>query len=124
MRFGQAFGSDLDAIFQSPPIATVLDRRSLRLRAKTHEVAESSTPEVFRRLEDLLVQNLNTHNPGGRLDWERLAGCWVLRPPAAASEAVVVFVGDAFIGMHLRIPVCHGQFGRHYTVQPCCTLVG
>lgn len=54
---------------------------------------------MFLRLEDLVVHNLNDkHKPGRRLDWESVAGCWVLRPPAEASQAVVVFVGDVFLG--------------------------
>lgn len=74
-------------------------RPCVRTGASSDDAALVSTPEVFRRLEDLVVRNLNDKDtPGGRLDWESVAGCWVLRPPAGASQAVVVFVGDAFLG--------------------------
>lgn len=37
--------------------------------------------------------------PGSRLDWEEVEGCFVLRPPnGEAPEAVVHFLGGAFVG--------------------------
>eukprot|EP00892_Ulva_mutabilis_P006454 jgi/Ulvmu1/4180/UM019_0159.1 len=73
--------------------------QSFRLDASSNQNSSSCTPEVFRRFENLLVRNLNdAHTPGARLDWASVAGCWTLRPPDAVAEAVVVFVGDAFVG--------------------------
>lgn len=37
--------------------------------------------------------------PPRRLDWQEIAGCWVLAPPEGVeTEAVVHFMGAAFVG--------------------------
>lgn len=58
------------------------------------------TPPVFQQVEDMIIDNFNSEEPGSRLDWQEVEGCWVLRPPARAGppEAVALFLGGAFVG--------------------------
>jgi hypothetical protein len=47
----------------------------------------------------MIQRSLTTQLPGQRSDWQEVEGCWVLRPPGgAAPEAVVHFLGGAFVG--------------------------
>ncbi|WIA35548.1 hypothetical protein OEZ86_003973 [Tetradesmus obliquus] len=56
-------------------------------------------PTIFGSLEALLARQFSSSRPGERNDWQELEGCWVLRPPAGtAPEAVVHFLGGAFVG--------------------------
>ncbi|GBF91540.1 hypothetical protein Rsub_04280 [Raphidocelis subcapitata] len=58
------------------------------------------TPGSFLSLESLIQSALSLRPiPGGRGDWEEVEGSWVLFPPGgAAPEAVVHFLGGAFVG--------------------------
>lgn len=93
---------------------TAQHRLCLRAKASRSGTAQNSTPELFRRLEEVMVHNLNDkRTPGRRLDWENVAGCWVLRPPKDAPQAVVVFVGDAFVGTCLNFHTCSSEVMVH-----------
>lgn len=53
--------------------------------------------DAFGTVETRLASTFN--QPGGRDDWQRVAGAWVLRPPHRATpKAIVHFVGGAFVG--------------------------
>jgi hypothetical protein len=79
-------------------------RADSQLRSNADISSNSSfpddTPEVFQRVEGLIISNFNTDHPGGRLDWNKVKDCWVLRPPerVGRAEAVAIFVGGAFVG--------------------------
>lgn len=92
---------------------TAQNRSCPRAKASRRDTALNS-PDLFRRLEEVMVHNLNDkHTPGRRLDWENVAGCWVLRPPEDAPQALVVFVGDAFVGMSLNFHMCSSEVIEH-----------
>lgn len=56
-------------------------------------------PTIFGSLEQLLARSFGGNRPGQRDDWQEVEGNWVLRPPAGvAAEAVVHFLGGAFVG--------------------------
>lgn len=47
----------------------------------------------------MIATTFDSQQPGQRLDWQELEGCFVLRPPGGrAPEAVVHFLGGAFVG--------------------------
>ncbi|KIZ06343.1 hypothetical protein MNEG_1607 [Monoraphidium neglectum] len=59
------------------------------------------TPGGFLSLESLIQQAyaLQTALPGQRGDWQEIEGSWVLYPPEGRRpEAVVHFIGGAFVG--------------------------
>ena len=58
------------------------------------------TPDAFQKVEGLIIRNANKNGPEGRSDWQKVEDCWVLGPPKEAGppEAVVMFVGGAFVG--------------------------
>ena len=62
-------------------------------------LAVPQTPGIFGSLERAIAATFNGNQPGQRLDWQELEGCYVLRPPSGrAPEAVVHFLGGAFVG--------------------------
>jgi hypothetical protein len=54
---------------------------------------------AFSTLEGLITSTFNSSQTGARLDWQEVEGCWVLYPPEGVeTEAVVHFLGGAFVG--------------------------
>lgn len=54
---------------------------------------------MFTGVERAIQTTLGGQNPGQRSDWMEVEGAWVLYPPSnRAPEAVVHFLGGAFVG--------------------------
>jgi len=57
------------------------------------------TRSVFGQMEKVINNTFNNQSPGQRNDWRESEGAWVLFPPNnRAPEAVVHFLGGAFVG--------------------------
>lgn len=62
----------------------------------------------------MIATTFYSQQPGQRMDWQELEGCYVLRPPAGRpAEAVVHFLGGAFVGaapqVSYRCVACTGS---------------
>ncbi|KAL6755697.1 hypothetical protein V8C86DRAFT_2671657 [Haematococcus lacustris] len=86
--------------------ARILRRRSSRVRifvsaSQGTELVGGPGPgnSTFTGLERLITNTFNSSAPGQRNDWREVEGAWVLHPPNdRAPEAVVHFLGAAFVG--------------------------
>ncbi len=78
------------AVAGAPPQDLVPQSRSL----------PGGTPNpIFETLEVAIQRTFNSQQPGQRSDWREIEGAFVLFPPNnRAPEAVVHFLGDAFVG--------------------------
>lgn len=55
--------------------------------------------DVFSNVEMAIQRTFNSQQPGQRNDWREIEGAFVLYPPnKRAPEAVVHFIGEAFVG--------------------------
>lgn len=54
---------------------------------------------VFNTIETAIQRTFNSQQPGQRNDWREIEGAFILFPPNnRAPEAVIHFIGDAFVG--------------------------
>lgn len=57
-----------------------------------------SQPQAFHKVEDLISTRLGPQGPSPGSRWREVGESWVLYPPGDEPDAVVHFIGGAFVG--------------------------